>query len=463
MKRRAFIKALAASIVYTGGGLPALGRVAQASSFPTLDNRVLINMMLSGGPDFRHLFPPPFDSNPDSYGYRYWQARAGAHSIAESSSAYQARWENDYLHASDGQTKFGILAKCGWLKRMWDAGNVAVISNTVGGTTRNHPHCELIMNQGNLSSSPTDSERSGWGGSLAFYSGGNVLSLTRAPRPFAYGPDLSDPDQHDNQNLISMRNTRQLALYRADDVPPHWPKAHITRSLRSYYEALGQDASLNSAYDRFVEHNRALREFGEAIEDRLSTVPLPDSVTALMEGGLTQSYLGEQIRNLFDSFICSDILTPSTVSMQLGGWDTHRTQREVIEPKLEDLFGDGKAMDVLYQELPDDVRDNAVFLFGGEFGRQLRANGDNGTDHGSGSTILVIGNAVQGAVYGEMFPEEELARLDAPGSEITGLTTIDSVYSQICEWVQPGTSELVFPDRTLSMIEVGINLGSLLV
>ena len=441
MRRRDFIKsALATGALYTSGGLPVLGRVAHASGMPALGNRVLVNIMLSGGPDFRHLFPPPFDSKPDSYGFRYWEARAAAHSIDQTSSAYQSRWTNDYFHVSDGPTEFGILAKCGWLKRMWDAGHVAIVSNAVGGTDRNHSHCQLIMNQGNLSTGPNDFGRSGWGGRLASYMAGNVLALTRTPQPFAYGPHPSDPEQHDNRNLVSARNTRQIALYRPGEAEsPYSQKAHITRSLHSYYQALKQEMSPDSVYHRFVEHERALREFGEPVEDRLSTVPLPDPITALMEGDLSNPILGEQVRNLYDSFACSDILSLRVASLELGGWDTHRTQRDVIEPKLEDLFGDGKALDVLYQELPVDVLDNTVFVLGGEFGRQLRANGDNGTDHGRGTSILIIGNGVRGGVYGDMFPEEELARLDDDSPDITGLTTIDTIYAKVCDWVQAGS------------------------
>jgi uncharacterized protein (DUF1501 family) len=221
--------------------------------------------------------------------------------------------------------------------------------------------------------------------------------------------------------------------------------------------------SPDSVYHRFVEHERVLQEFGEPVEDRLSTVPLPDPINALMEGDLSNPILGEQVRNLYDSFACSDILSLRVASLEVGGWDTHRAQRDAIEPKLEDLFGDGKALEVLYQELPVDVLDNTVFVLGGEFGRQLRANGDNGTDHGRGTSILIIGNGVRGGIYGEMFPQEELARLDDKSPDITGLTTIDSIYGTVCDWAQSGTGDLVFPDRSLSLIEGGVNLDSLFV
>ena len=64
-------------------------------------------------------------------------------------------------------------------------------------------------------------------------------------------------------------------------------------------------------------------------------------------------------------------------------------------------------------------------------------------------------------MYGEMFPEEELARLNDYSPDILGLTTIDTIYSEICDWVQPGAGELVFQDRSLSKEEKDIDLGSL--
>jgi hypothetical protein len=120
--------------------LPIIGREAFGAGFATVSQRVLVNLMLAGGPDLRHLLPPAFNSNTASYGYRYWEAKANAHGIAQSAAAYQARWENDYFHVGDSQTTFGILKSCGWLKRMWDSGHVAFINNAIGCTARDHAY-----------------------------------------------------------------------------------------------------------------------------------------------------------------------------------------------------------------------------------------------------------------------------------------------------------------------------------
>ena len=82
MQRRDFLRsALIGSMLYGLGTIPRIGSVAQAAAFPGLGRRLLINVQLEGGPDLRYLFPPAFDSDALSIGYRYWQAMAGAHGI----------------------------------------------------------------------------------------------------------------------------------------------------------------------------------------------------------------------------------------------------------------------------------------------------------------------------------------------------------------------------------------------
>lgn len=111
MDRRHFLKTtLATGALCAGSGLPILGRMAQADGFASVNRRILINLMLAGGPDLRHLFPPAYDPVSSSYGYKYWQARALSHGVsASSSSEWQQRWSNDYDAVADGSTQFGIL------------------------------------------------------------------------------------------------------------------------------------------------------------------------------------------------------------------------------------------------------------------------------------------------------------------------------------------------------------------
>ena len=277
MNRRDFLKtAISSGALYSANGLPWFSSVAQAEGFAPLSQRVLVNITLEGGPDFRHLMPPAYNSDPESYGYRYWEAKAAAHSIADTASAYQARWENDYFSLLDGQTNFGILKSCGWLKRMWDAGNVAIISNAIGARTRNHAHCLLALDQGNLTSGPNDFNRPGWGGRLATEGGGNVLALTRSPRRFCFSPDPLNPENNTKTNLISAANTRRFNLYQP--VPTVTGLADhqvMERSLKSYYSAKASEGNPSSPYSRIFEMEQSVRAFGSLVDERMNEVPLP--------------------------------------------------------------------------------------------------------------------------------------------------------------------------------------------
>lgn len=463
MKRRDFLRtAVSAGLLYGLGGLPALSPGALASGFAASSQRVLAHVMLSGGPDFRHLFPPAFDPRVSSYGYRHWSARAGAQSLADSASAFKTRWNDGYFPVSHGSVEFGILKSCGWLKRMWDAGSVAIVANVVGGTSRNHAHCELVMDQGNPDAGVLDADRPGWGGKLATAAGGNIVALTPSPRRFCFGPHPYDPASHDNTTLIAARNTRDMGLYSPGaGVPPKAMRAVLSRGLQGYYQAKHQALGRESPYFRFTQHERSLRDIGGALEGRLSGVPLPSSITALMQGGLMNPGFGGQIRNLYDTFACSDLLNLRVASLEYTGFDSHKAQRATIESRFSDLFGDGKALDVLHQELPPDVLSNTVFLLGGEFGRQLRANGDHGTDHGTGNTIILIGSGVRGGLYGNMFPESELEILDTPSADIVGLTGMDHLFARVCDWVESGCGSRVFAGGFTSPLESGLNLDIL--
>lgn len=463
MRRRDLLRlGLSAGAMYGAGTLPRIGSVAHGMGFVAMNQRVLVNLMLPGGPDFRQLLPPAFDPRPDSVGYRFWQAKAAAHNLGDSVTQWQARWHNDYFDVSDGTTNFGIRNSCGWLKSMWDAGNLAVVNNVFGASTRDHVHCMRVMDQGDRFARPNDPLGSGWGGRLAAAAGGNCVALTPSPRSFGFGPAVDDPMIINNANLIAAADTRNMTLTVPPTQDPFGYEARINRSLASYYQAKRTELATDSIYHRYVELERVLREFGEPLDERLETVPVPPALQGLLQGGLRDPGFALQLRNLYDALAANDILLLRTASMDYGGWDSHRDQLNWIEPKFEDIFGTGKAFDVLYNELPADVLDNLVLVIAGEFGRQLRANGDNGTDHGVGTSVLIVGNGVNGGIYGDMFPVEELNRLADPSPDILGQTHIDHVFGAVADWVTPAGGSLAFPNRATAAAEAGLNLNQLM-
>ena len=83
---------------------------------------------------------------------------------------------------------------------------------------------------------------------------------------------------------------------------------------------------------------------------------------------------------------------------QHGGYDVHGGQVQ-IQAKL---WGEvSRAVDDFFADLRQhDAAEEVVMMVFSEFGRRVRDNG-NGTDHGSGGGAFLIGDRVNGGLYGE--------------------------------------------------------------
>ena len=475
MDRREFLlNGLCASIMYGTGIVPGTIMEACAAAIP-LQNKILTNLMMPGGPDFRYIFPPAYNANVNSFGNHYWKHMTRAHGIPDTAASMQNRWNNDYVHRTFNGVEFGIKKNCNWLISMWDQGDLAVICNSVGSESRDHSLAILVMDQGNLQSGPNDYSRSGWGGRLAQSGNGNVVALTNVPRKFCFGAENGNINKIDNTNLISLSNTRQFGLYGFDHAsnPRYSVRDSIARSSHSYYAALKQELNANSPYQKMLDHESKIREFSGLINERLATVPIPDRIRSLYEAvpGINNNQpllydigLGWQIRNLYDSIACNDILNLRVASMGYGDWDSHEGQNQHVENRLLDLFGVNMGFDALWQSLSDADKNNMVLTISGEFGRQIRDNGGNGTDHGRGNIMLVAGANVSGGVYGEMFPDSEILKLNDPNEynpDIDGRTEFDHIYGSACDWVKPSSSNFVFPNRASAIIETSNMFSSL--
>jgi uncharacterized protein (DUF1501 family) len=467
--RRDFLKRSIALGLLAGTGTLFDSRPAFAAGNQNVSQRVLANIFLGGGPDLRHAFVPPFSTVTTNVGYAYWKNKATSHSIANDDTSLNTRWTNDFFPVSSGATQFGILRRCGWLKTMWDQGNVAFISNVFGSDSRDHDQATTVMELGDTTA-PKSAFGSGWGGRLAYAARGNVLSVSGYPRAFSFGPDPAAPadlKRNSDQNVIIASNMRDYGLYdAARGIASVSTNQRVARALRSYYAGKRSTIADSSPFARFFDTEEKIRSFGDQIEARLASFPQPADLQSWIENSPYGWYLGMQLRNLHDALACSDIVNLRVTSMEFNGWDSHDNQRNEIEGKLEALFGDGQGLDLLYRNLSASAQQNLVFVLDGEFGRQIRSNGGNGTDHGEGNYIILVGNSVNGGVYGTMFPQREVDVLAQPNRyynpDIQGLTAIDHAFGRTCDWVSPGSKSAVFPQFASKPIETGLNLAGLL-
>jgi uncharacterized protein (DUF1501 family) len=89
---------------------------------------------------------------------------------------------------------------------------------------------------------------------------------------------------------------------------------------------------------------------------------------------------------------------PQIAAVSLDGFDTHAAQAGLLTQRLAGLDG---LVDGLHTGLGPAWKDTVVLAVT-EFGRTARANGTGGTDHGTGSTALVMGGGLRpGGIVGD--------------------------------------------------------------
>ena len=111
----------------------------------------------------------------------------------------------------------------------------------------------------------------------------------------------------------------------------------------------------------------------------------------------------------------------------IGGFDTHAGQAKTHETLMTDL---SEGLAAFYADLQaHNAADNVVVMTWSEFGRRVHENGNAGTDHGTAAPLFVLGNAVQGGIFGE---PPDLNRLDNAGN-LNFTVDFRSVYATVLD------------------------------
>ena len=78
--------------------------------------------------------------------------------------------------------------------------------------------------------------------------------------------------------------------------------------------------------------------------------------------------------------------------MEIGGWDTHINQNRAFDRLLPPL---AEGLVRLTEGLEPIFSDTAIVVIS-EFGRTVKENGNQGTDHGYGNVMFLLGGAIKG-------------------------------------------------------------------
>lgn len=147
-----------------------------------------------------------------------------------------------------------------------------------------------------------------------------------------------------------------------------------------------------TAYANLLHVERLIREAEQAPRD-----PAGQELELLTTGTGRTSSLGTQLALVAR---CVEAGVPTRVySVSLDGFDTHADERVGHESLLKRL-DDALSGFVARMSRTAAGRRVTVVVYS-EFGRRVRANASDGTDHGTAGPVFVLGPRVAGGFYGE--------------------------------------------------------------
>jgi uncharacterized protein (DUF1501 family) len=370
LSRREFLKAAgAAGCLLPVSGISTLAAAAGADS----NSPVLVLVFLRGGADGLQLLAPVND--PD-----YVAARPPELRLGEAGE----RAALPITQTLESKLDFRLHAETSPLLELYQGKRLAAL-HAVGLTdgTRSHFVAQDLMERGLADEKRISSISEGWlSRALAGQQGSLISAFSATASPVAA---LS--------GLNNAYSTPDLAS--GSQLPWGGITGQLLGSLYQGQQGVAQQAG-----------SRALAVLGTI-----------DSHLPREANGKVQAYQPEGNANYSGDLARSLTSVARLIRMEVGlkvacvdfgGWDTHENQPNRIAGQIRNL---ASGLAAFHNDMQAANRKVTVLVMT-EFGRRLRANKSNGTDHGHGGCWLALGDKVRGGnLYGQ-WPGLATAQLD---------------------------------------------------
>ncbi|MFD0697845.1 DUF1501 domain-containing protein [Paenibacillus sp. GCM10027628] len=161
---------------------------------------------------------------------------------------------------------------------------------------------------------------------------------------------------------------------------------------------------------------QSVQDIQSLVSSYVNTTPYPDNPFA-------------KNLQLITKLICGKAGT-RVYYAQLGGFDDHAQEKQQHAKTLSQL---DSGLGAFFRDLKiNGMEKDVIVMVFSEFGRRLKENGSGGTDHGTAAPVFVIGDQVNGGLYGA-FPS--LTNLD--NGDLKYEVDFRSVYyTLIDEWLR---------------------------
>ncbi len=386
MERRDFLKqsTLASSLFFVPNFIKAFENMALTS----LSHKKIVIVQLSGGNDGLNTIVP-FNND------IYYKNRPG---IAIS--------KNSIIKITD---ELGFNENLKPLKNLYDKGYLSIINN-VGYPNPNRSHFRST-DIWHTASDSNEYLSTGWVGRYI---------ETYGKLPYT-GIELDDSlsliMKGETINGIATKNPK--ILFNNMQTP------YFKKVLKSQSEAHLSEHNLGYLYKTMIEAESSAKYIYETSKTYKSKLEYPNNP------------FGKQLKTTAE-FINSN-LDSSVYYVSMGGFDTHANQ-ENRQKKLLDIYS--KSIDVFVKDLEqnDTFKDTLILTFS-EFGRRVKQNAANGTDHGAANNVFLIGKNIKTKGFYNKAPD--LSNLDNNG-DIKYTVDFRSVYATILDnWLSVSSKTIL--------------------
>jgi uncharacterized protein (DUF1501 family) len=302
-------------------------------------------------------------------------------------------------------SQYGLNHNLGGVKRLWDKGKVAIVQG-VGYPNPTFSHFESIRIW--ETGDPTRRQVDGWlGRTLATNYDSNGHPLTGC----ACGATDAPGALRDLQaTLTVIQNQKTFGFTGGTEVEA--AVGALYKGTPGIYGAL-----FDTAIATATETMATLRTSASSYQ------PMADYTDKVRLVYSSKNQLAAALQ------LAAELIVTGTgvklLHVTLGGFDTHYTEIN----RHDDLMGYlDSAVSAFYQDLAaHNMADKVLIATWSEFGRRPKENASGGTDHGAAAPLLLIGDPVQGGLYGA---EPSLTTLDNTGN-LKYSVDFRSVYQEI--------------------------------